>query len=1009
MLMRSLKLVLALVPALALLAMSQARPQGFSPTDAVRRMQVPAGFVAQLVAAEPLVRQPVAIEFDDRGRLWVVQYLQYPNPAGLRRVKVDRYSRTVYDRVPEPPPRGPRGADRITILSAVDAQGQAHAAKEFVSGLNLASGIAFGYGGIFVLQAPYLLFYPDKNGDDVPDGDPEVLLSGFGMEDASAVGNSLTWGPDGWLYGCQGSTVTAHVRGVTFQQGVWRYHPRTRRFELFADGGGNAWGLDFDAHGTLFYSTNYGGYVAVHGVQGGYYWKDFGKHGPLSNPYTYGYLGHIPHQDFHGGHVTVGGIIYQGGAFPERFRGTLIAGDLLGHAVYWHHLEPAGSTYHSRHGGELLLANDTWFAPTDLTVGPDGAVYVADWYDQRTAHPDPDAEWDRSNGRVYRIKWAAGSEQWAVPELGKLSSTQLVALLDHPNDWFVRRARRLLAERRDSTIVPLLRERYRTASDGAHALQALWALYASGGFEEDFARLALRHPDPYVRAWTVRLLGDEGDVTPVTAACLEDLAANESALPVRGQLACTARRLPPALGLSLAFRVATAAKADRDADARDAYLPLLLWWAVERHALAGRTQTLSLFTSPAAWQTPVVQKTILERLVRRYAAEGAEAGCDACAQLLASAPSAALRRPLVDALDLGIKERPKHQHPELLSPALRRRLAGLWADAPADVALLRLLTRLGWDQAEGRVLTLVKDRTTPVDTRQALLQLLAEAGSSSCADVLLKLLDGSEPEAIQLAALHTLGRFDQDKTASALLRSYPRMSVRLRAGARTLLLGRKRWALAFLEAVDYGVCRADEVTLADLRPVALYKDARLDDLVRKHWGAVHAATPEEKLAEVRRLNNDVRAGPGDAQNGRQLFRQHCATCHRLFGEGESLGPDLTHANRKDRDYLLVSLIDPSAMIRKEYLSYVVETTDGRLLTGLLVEQTAGSVTLADAKNSRTVMPRDRIARLTESPVSLMPEDLIKQLRPQELRDLFAYLQGDAPVGSGKPAASGRSP
>ncbi len=181
----------------------RAAAQGYPADEAARHMTVADGFEVQLVAAEPLVRQPVAIEFDDRGRLWAVQYLQYPNPAGLKRVKVDRYSRTIYDKTPEPPPRGTPGDDRITILEDTDGDGRADRSKDFVSGLNLASGLAFGYGGVFVLNAPYLLFYADRNRDDVPDGEPEVLLTGFGIEDAHSVANSLTWGPDGWLYGAR--------------------------------------------------------------------------------------------------------------------------------------------------------------------------------------------------------------------------------------------------------------------------------------------------------------------------------------------------------------------------------------------------------------------------------------------------------------------------------------------------------------------------------------------------------------------------------------------------------------------------------------------------------------------------------------------------------------------------------------------------------------------------------------------------------------------------------------
>ncbi len=272
-----------------------------------------------------------------------------------------------------------------------------------MAGLNLASGLAFGSDGVFILQAPYLLFYPDRDRDDRPDGDPEVLLTGFGMEDAHSVANSLTWGPDGWFYGLQGSTVTARVRGVEFQQGVWRYHPRTRRFELFCEGGGNMWGLDFDRHGRLFASTNVGGFVMLHGVQGGYYWKSFGKHGPLHNRYALGYFDHVRHDGVSGGHVSVGGLFYEADMLAPAWRGRYIAADLLDHSIHGHEVAPLGSTFRARQVGDVLQANDTWFAPSDLTMGPDGALYVADWHDRRTAHPDPDADWDRTNGRIFAI------------------------------------------------------------------------------------------------------------------------------------------------------------------------------------------------------------------------------------------------------------------------------------------------------------------------------------------------------------------------------------------------------------------------------------------------------------------------------------------------------------------------------------------------------------------------------------------------------------------------------
>ena len=993
--------------------------QGFPSEEAARRMTVPDGFQVRLVASEPMVRQPVAIEFDDRGRLWVVQYLQYPNPAGLKRIKVDRYSRTVYDRVPEPPPRGPKGDDRITILYDYDKDGRAHKAKDFVKGLNLASGIAFGHGGVFVLQAPYLLFYPDRNGDDIPDGEPEVLLTGFGMEDAHSVANSLTWGPDGWLYGCQGSTVTAHIRGIEFQQGVWRYHPITHRFELFCEGGGNSWGLDFDRHGNLLYSTNVGGYCMLHGVQGAYYWKSFGKHGALHNPYAFGYFEHVPHSNFKGGHVTVGGIVYQGDSFPERFRGEYIAADLLGHAVYWHNLEPSGSSFHSSHGGELLQANDTWFAPSDLTLGPDGSVYVADWYDKRMAHPDPDADWDRSNGRIYKIEakcpGAHGTKPCPQADLTKLSSPQLVALLSHPNDWYVRKARRILADRRDPETIFPLRRLISESKDAHLALEALWVLYVTGGLTEAFASTLFDHQNPDIRRWTARLLGDECNVSPAVSKRLVELAATDSDVSVLSQLASTAKRLPPENGLPIVARLLF-----REGGNHDPHLPLLLWWAVEHHAIPAMEAVVRLFTSAEAWRASSARDVIEERLMRRYAAEGTSPALTACARLLKSAPTPEDRRRMLAALDQGLRDQPgsrintntgdllaTHAFParngnlhalslDTIPSILADRMAELWKDDTSDPVLIRLMARLGKTAAQQRALALAIESKTPIPTRVAMLQVVGEFGPPSCARQVLTLLDSDQVEPIQLAALDALQHFDNDTNVDSLLVHYPKMKDRLRSATRDALLSRKSWALRFLQEIDRGRFLPQEVPLDQVRQISLHQDQQLDKLARKLWGNIKGGTPEEKLAEVRRLHNDLRAGMGNPVRGRELFRKHCASCHRLYEDGQPVGPDLTHANRQDRDYLLISIVDPSAVIRKEYLSYVVQTTDGRVVIGLMVEQTPNSITVLNAKTERVAVPRNKIESIQESTVSLMPENLLKDLQPQELRDLFSYLENDKP-------------
>ncbi len=990
--------------------------QGYSPNEAPRHMTLSSGLQVQLVAGEPMIAQPVCIEFDDRGRLWVVQYLQYPNPAGLKRSVVDRWSRTLYDRVPEPPPHGPKGADRITILEVTHGDGRTDQAHDFVNGLNLANGLAFGHGGIFVLNVPYLLFYPDRNQDDIPDSDPIVCLTGFGMEDAHSIANSLTWGPDGWLYGCQGSTVTAHIRGLEFQQGIWRYHPLTHAFELFCEGGGNSWGLDFDSEGELIYSTNLGPYRNLHGVQGAYYWKSFGKHGALHNPYAFGYFDHIPHTNFLGGHVTDGGIIYQGTNLPARFQGRYLCGDLLGHGVQWHEMYRRGSTFTSSHGGYLLEANDKWFASTDLTMSPDGAVYVADWFDPRTAHPDPDADWDRSNGRIYRIS-ASGSMPAAIPDLRKYSTPQLIALLGGRNDWMVRKARRLLADRRDPEAILPLRSLVMETKEGSVALQALWALDVSGGFNEEFAAKTLNHRSAPVRKWTVRLLGDEKRVSPTMAGRLAALAKTEPDIRVRAQLASSAQRLPAEAALPILEALLI-----RDIDGGDPYVPLLLWWAVERHAVSALPAVVAFFVTPAAGKSGLVRDVLHERLMRRWTAEGSPATYDACARLLASAPDAGQRHRLLASLEQGFHDRPvgsvkfgsgglfastavaevqthvTQNHTETVPPSLSAQLELLWHDDTRDPVLIRVAARLGNPAAWVRARALLADTQAPSELRGSMVQLLGELGDPSDAGRLLTLI-GDAPEPLQLRALDALSSFDLPEIAPQLLDRYPTFGDRLRGRVRQVLLSRKHWARAVLRQVNAGRMAVADFSVEQLRVVALHEDPELNDWVRQHWGSIGRGSGEEKLAEMRRLNNDLNAGRGDLSRGHAIFVQACAVCHVLFGEGGKVGPDLTHANRPDREFLLGSIVDPSAAIRKEYLGYEVETKDGRIVSGVIAEQSGGNVTLALSTGERTVVSHAEILSLRESTVSMMPEDLVKQLKPQELRDLFSYLQSTQPTSA----------
>ncbi|MCH2201690.1 MAG: c-type cytochrome [Fuerstiella sp.] len=956
-------------------------------------MTVAKGVKVQLVASEPLVRQPVCIEFDDRGRLWVIQYLQYPNPAGLQRVDVDRYSRTEYDRIPKPPPHGPRGTDRITILSDTNHDGQMDSGFDFVNGLNLASGLAFGHGGVFVLNVPYLLFYPDQDRNDVPDADPRVLLTGFGMQDAHSVANSLTWGPDGWLYGCQGSTVTARIRGHEFQQGVWRYHVQTDRFELFCEGGGNSWGLDFDHRGNLYYSTNYGGYVLVHGVQGGYYVKSFVKHGALHNPYTYGYFNHAPHTGSTGGHVTVGGFVYQGGSLPDFVNGKYIGGDLLGHAVYWHDLNPVGSTVATAHNEVLLKANDSWFAPADLTTGPDGAVYIADWHDQRTAHPDPDADWDRSNGRIYRIA-AVDTPPAESIDYGLLSTAELLQRHQSPNQWHVRRARQELVRQNDSTATELLREMLYSSASEKTGLEALWSLAATGAFEHALAFELLDSPYPAVRSWTLRLLGDSGNISKKMAHRLDELAEEEPHVRVRQQLACTARRLSAKYAVPIIN-----ANIIRDIDNNDPYLPLLWWWAVEQHSMTGRDEVIRRFVRPTAWQSNLGRGFLLPRLIRRYAAAGSTEGLDAAAALLKSAPSPEVRGPLWQSVFLGLQQRDRSPEDDavLRVHPLSLRAIARWEERPTDIVLHRIAIRLLHAQAIDRALEELVQSTTASARQIELLEALRVSPSGALVDPLLSIIGSPRDEAVQAAALQTLSGVHSVSFAGRLVGIYGlTTSDGLKSQIRGVLLGRPESARIWLEVVDRGDIPASDTPIEQIRTVALLDDPALNRLVLKHWGRLEASSREERLAEVRRLNNDVRAASGNPIEGRALFKKHCAACHQLFGEGKKIGPDLTTANRSDRQALLISLVDPSSVIRREYTTIVVQTTDGRVLSGLPVSQDDSGITLVNNTGKAVTIASSNIEQTKDSAVSLMPEDLYRQMTPQQLRDLFAWLQSSGP-------------
>jgi putative membrane-bound dehydrogenase-like protein len=927
----------SLLPLCALVTCALHAPgaEPLTPSEAEKRFKLPAGFSVRTVAAEPMIRQPVSMSFDARGRLWVLQYLQYPHYAGLKPVKQDQYLRTVYDKVPEPPPHGPKGADRITILSDPDENGVFRKSKDFLTGLNIASGFCLGNGGVYVAQAPYLLFYPDRDEDDVPDGDPEVLLSGFGMEDTHSLANSLQWGPDGWLYGAAGSTSTCKIKNpadpkevVEFQQGVWRYHPRTRRFELFSEGGGNTYGLDFDKHGQAITGTNWGGFACLHQMQGAYYVKGFSKHGPLHNPYAYGYFDHVPYTGFKGGHVTCGGVLYDADVYPAEYRGQYVAANLLSNAVYWHKLEPFKSSFTARHGGDLLTTDDPWFRPVDLTLGPDGCIYVADWYDKRAAHLDPVDTWHKSSGRIYRIEYRGDQKDGrgtrgepagcSAPEvetfdLRKKSTAELAELLKHPNKWWRNEARRLIAERADASAHPKLRK-WLLTEKGDLALEALWALAASGGWMEgDYANVG-EHPNEYVRAWMIRLIGDEGTASEATRGAFAARAADERSYSVVAQLACSARRFPPIEESEIVDALMTSPLLGDDPQ-----LPLLVWWALEDGNRRDTTDTVR-FPYPSAH--PKLADFFNERVARRLLSGNITRGRERIATLFQLTASNggdvnAVLRGVATALQA-------HPQDRVLS-SLRAPLDGLRKNRPKDLLVLEVLARMKDPPARAALREIVADGTAAEATRLKAIDLLKQVRDPRSEELFLEQFAAAKSDALRLGLLGGLEAFDADAIGAKVRAGYSAYPPAVKARAVRFLLTRPNWALPFLTAWEAGTIPRADVTVDHARAAVGLGSKDVTALVEKHFGKVAPATAGEKQARIGGLTIALNKEKGDAVRGKVLFAKHCAACHTLHGDGGKVGPDLTTADRKNRTYLLTNIVDPSATIRPEYVTYTIGT------------------------------------------------------------------------------------
>lgn len=963
-----------------------------SPAEALQHFRTPADLQVQLAVGDPDIAQPLFLSWDARGRLWVMEYRQYPDPAGLKMVSRDTFLRTVYDKVPAAPPNHERGADRISIHEDVDGDGTYEKHSVFVDGLNIASSFAIGRGGVFVTNPPYLLFYPDRNQDDVPDGDPEVLLEGFGLEDSHSVINSLRFGPDGWLYGGQGSTVTGVVRRPgsrdepvrSLGQIIWRYHPERRIYEVFAEGGGNTFGCELDAHGEIFSGHNGGDTRGFHYVQGGYYRKGFGKHGPLSNPWAFGFFEHMKHPAV--ARFTHNFVIYEERRLPERFQGRLFGVEPLQGQVVLSEFQPLQSSFQTTDVERVLKTDDPWFRPVDIKSGPDGDIYVADLYEQRIDHSSHYAgRIHRSSGRVYRLTDANRKRTVSGPGglgYGSLSGEQLVALLDHPSKWHRQTAIRLLGDRHDESLAPMLHQQL-VSSTGQGALERLWALHAVGGLTDERAIVLLSHADEWVRAWVVRLLCDPRQVSLAVSSALADMAGREPYVVVRKQLASSARRLPAQAALPILHALLR-----YDEDAGDVHQPLLLWWAIETQM--GRTDggTLlgTLLPTAMDWQRPLVSQHLTERLMKRYALAGTPQDLLQAAVLLKAAPDKAVSEKLLQGFEEAFQGRSMAGIPAELVEALSASGGGS----------LALRFRQGQADAVTQAIGQIADAKAAASVRLPLLEIAGQLHRPELLPVLQQ-ATGDASQQIQAGALAALMNYSSPEVGRFVLQRFSQFQGDALLAAESLLASRSSWSRMLLAAVEAGQIRASLISHAAVRRMAMQNDAELQVLLTKHWPDAGGISAADAQAETARVLAALGAGSGNPKVGKQLFMQNCGRCHLLWEEGGRVGPDLTPFARDNVERMLSSIVNPSVEIREGFENYVAVAADGRVLNGFLVQKDSQVVILRGVDGQNVILRQDEIDDLRVLPQSVMPEGTLKTLADQQLRDLFAYLRSTQPV------------
>jgi putative membrane-bound dehydrogenase-like protein len=945
-----------------------------TPAQALKEFRLTPGLRIELVACEPQIESPVAMAFDEDGRLWVVEMRDYPNG----------------------PPKGQPPQGRIRVLEDRDGDGFYEHSTVFADKLLFANGLMPWKGGVLVTAAPHIICLKDTDGDGKADKH-EVLYEGFAAQNPQLRVSHPVLGVDNWVYVANGlrggqakragrpSAKPINLSGMDF------------RFDLVRDraeaiSGLGQYGNTFDDWGRRFVCDNRhhlrhvviedrylrrNPYLAAPAVV-----EDVSEldEGPLySGGRVYPISKNWTTSSLHAGRFTAacGVFVYRGSLLPKEHRGAVFTCEPTGNLVHEEILTPRGATFRGRPARdkvEYLATRDDWFRPVFVTHGPDGALYVVDMYRAVIEHPEfmppelqkrPDLTLGKDRGRIWRIVPEKHAAKRVRPRLSKATTPELVALLAHPEAWWRTTAQRLLLERQDRAALEPLRKAALHSDSPRARLHAAWLLENLGGLDAPLLAVLLRDPHPRVREHAVLLSEARLATTPRLREAVVGLADDPDAR-LRYQVALSLGEWDSDATLAPLARIALSGADDR-------WTRLAVVSAVPKRAGA----LVATLLPPGAPFAPQVTPGRLALMQELAAVVGARRDGDEVGALLE----------LLTGLTVAERERWQTAGLNGLAEGMGRRgtqlsafLHALPAEKRATTEKTKALLARAAERARGADL--------PAEERMAAVRLLAHAPWDTAGPALTGLLAGGIPQEIRLATVRALAAQPSAEVAPLLLKSWRAYTPAMRREVTEALLRDPERVKALLKAVEARRVRPSDLDAERTRQLLNH---RVSEIRKQAQALLRGNLP----ADRRRVLETYRAAlklKGDPQRGRQVFRKHCATCHRVGGFGVDVGPDIADTRTRTPEALLVDILNPNAAIDSNYVNYTITTKSGKTLTGLIATETAASITLKRAENQTETVLRQDIEEIQSSGVSLMPEGLEQNIPLQEMADLIDFLK-----------------